>query len=181
MVKLGSTAIFFDGDNLRITIRDQGWLSRLTPEHIEKVIEDKWGNPVSEATIFINMDNSEGVKQGQLYGDAGWKVVHTPKLTAEGKCATDGYIFLAVMKAVNDTTISNIVIGSGDHDFLPIMKYVRGRKNLLIVTPTNGSNTIRKVGETISMHDLYLNKVGNEASGMGPFATIFKNVFGDKA
>jgi hypothetical protein len=31
------------------------------------------------------------------------------------------------------------------------------------------------------MHDLYLNKVGNEASGMGPFATIFKNVFGDKA
>jgi hypothetical protein len=85
------------------------------------------------------------------------------------------------MEAVNDTTISNIVIGSGDHDFLPIMKYVRGRKNLLIVTPTNGSNTIRKVGECISMHDLYLNKVGNEASGMGPFATIFKNVFGDKA
>lgn len=176
-MKTLGTALVLDGDNLRIQNQNHNWFWKLTPEIFENAIKDKWDDNIISRELILNLDGTEAQKQALMFGDAGWTITHTPKLTIEGKTAADGFLFLSIMGAVNDPSVRNIVIGSGDHDLLPVMKHVTARKNLLVVTPIAPSVTIARATNAVSLHDIYEQRIIKGPALTGPFMEVFNNTF----
>ena len=174
-----STAILLDGDNLRITNRTNDWFWNMTPNDWDWLSSQKFGSPITERKIYCNTNNAESTRQIAPFGDAGWDIIHTPVLTSEGKCATDGYIFLAMMDALHDPTITNIILGTGDHDFLPVIRRVSERKNVIVVTPAKPSRLFSQVTETLSLQYVAEHRSSKRVSGVGPFTQVFNTIFGD--
>lgn len=173
-----TTSILLDGDNLRIINRTNDWFWKMSPSDWEWLSTHKFGSPIKERKIYCNTSNVESSRQIAPFGDAGWDIIHTPVLTSEGKCATDGYIFLAMMDALHDSSITNIILGTGDHDFLPVIRRVAERKNVIVVTPAKPSRLFSQVADVMSLQNVAERQYGRRVNGVGPFTQVFNAIVG---